>query len=131
MIFILGLGFCVSTGCKSDSQQKINGDTTVQLQKLISAQDAHAEISRQDITFIDIRTPEEIAEGKITGAKEINFYDSDFKSQINQLDKSSEYVIYCRSGGRSGKAYKIMKALGFEQVRDLKGGFNEYKQLSN
>ena len=82
-------------------------------------------------TVIDIRTPQEIAEGKIfDDALEINFYDTDFREKISKLDKNKPYLIHCRSGGRSGKALQIFDELGFREVYDLAGGkirWDKYK----
>jgi len=74
-------------------------------------------------TVIDIRTPKEINEGKIIDtALEIDFYEETFKDEISKLDRDKEYILYCRSGNRSGKTLKIMKDLGFTEVYDLDGG---------
>ncbi len=81
--------------------------------------------------MLDVRTPEEIAEGKINkGALEIDYYDEDFKEQLGRLDKTKKYLVYCRSGRRSGETMKIMEELGFAEAYDLLGGilaFNEMK----
>lgn len=76
-----------------------------------------------DMLLLDVRTPEEFAEGHIEGARNLNFFDSDFREQLDKLDKEEPIFIYCRSGNRSGKAGKIMQELGFEQVYDLEGGY--------
>lgn len=76
--------------------------------------------------LIDVRTPKEYAEGKIGDAINVNFYDSDFYEQVSKLDNSKTAYIYCRSGGRSGKAAKIFEEHGFKKIVDLKGGYNAY-----
>ncbi len=89
--------------------------------------DALAMMSKAGVITIDIRTPEEIAQGKIIdSALEMNFYGNDFKSKIGNLDKNSPYVIYCRSGGRSGKTLKMMKDSGFKEVYNILGGYNGF-----
>ncbi len=83
-----------------------------------------------EYVVIDVRTPGEIAEGKIVqDALEINFYDEDFRDKLNALDKSQKYLVYCRSGSRSGQTIRIMNELGFEQVYDLEGGMNAWNAL--
>jgi rhodanese-related sulfurtransferase len=74
------------------------------------------------ITVLDLRTPEEFAEGHLEGATMIDFYSSTFADEIAALDRDGEYLIYCRSGNRSGQAFSLMAQLGFEQVYDLDGG---------
>jgi len=76
---------------------------------------------------IDLRTPAEIREGKISAkALEVDFYAPDFKNRLNRLDKTKPYLIYCRSGNRSGKTAKLMKELGFTNVTELRGGVNAW-----
>ena len=73
--------------------------------------------------IIDIRTPEEAAEGKvIADATVIDYYQPDFRANLAKLDRDQPYLIYCRSGNRSGDTLKIMQSLGFTEVRDLNGG---------
>ncbi len=75
-----------------------------------------------DAQLIDVRTPEEIAEGKVTGASMIDYRAADFQAQIEKLDKEKAVFLYCRSGGRSGQAAAQMERLGFKHVVDMKGG---------
>lgn len=62
---------------------------------------------------IDVRTPEEFNDGHLEGAERIGIADSDFLQRIDQLDKSADYYIYCRSGNRAGQAINAMRDLGF------------------
>ena len=81
---------------------------------------------------IDVRTPEEIAEGKISEtAVEIDFYSKDFESKIQQLNKNIPYAIYCRSGSRSKKTLEIFKKNDFKEVYHLYGGINAWKKFKN
>ncbi len=76
-----------------------------------------------EMTVIDVRTPQEIAEGKIfEDALEIDFYNENFKDKISKLDRNKKYLIYCRSGNRSGKGLQIFDDLGFMEAYDLAGG---------
>lgn len=63
--------------------------------------------------IIDVRTPEEFNDGHLEGAERIGVADSDFIQRIDQLDKSEDYYIYCRSGNRAGQAINAMRDLGF------------------
>ena len=76
----------------------------------------------ENLVVLDVRTPEEFADGHIDGAININFYDDNFREQLEALDKSVPYLLHCRSGNRSNKALKIMRALGFQKVIHLDGG---------
>lgn len=73
-------------------------------------------------TIVDIRTPQEFAEGYIEGAVNINLFDKNFLVQMAQFDKSKPIFIYCRSGNRTSSASKKLSESGFKQVYDLQGG---------
>jgi rhodanese-related sulfurtransferase len=65
---------------------------------------------------IDVRTAEEFASGHLEGALNIDVQGMDFAAQISELDPNGTYVVYCRSGNRSGQAIEQMKALGFKNL---------------
>ena len=62
---------------------------------------------------IDVRTPEETSAGYLEGSKLFDIQDASFMSNLETLDKSADYYIYCRSGNRAGAAIETMKANGF------------------
>ena len=65
---------------------------------------------------IDVRTPMEFAEGHLEGALNIDVQGTDFASRIQELDTAGTYVVYCRSGNRSGAAIEQMKTMGFTNL---------------
>lgn len=79
--------------------------------------------NHEKVQLIDVRTPGEFGEGTIEGAKNIDFYNPDFKNEIAKLDKELPTLIFCRSGGRSAKALQVFKAEGFDYVLELEGGY--------
>ena len=76
--------------------------------------------------LVDVRTPEEVAEGMIEGAINIDYNDDGFGEKIRSLDKTKPYFLYCKSGKRSGDAADEMEKLGFEKVYVLEGGTNKW-----
>lgn len=82
----------------------------------------------ENFSILDVRTPREYSEGHIEGAKLINYYDTDFKEQLQKLDRKKTYLIYCRTGNRSRKALNIMKELKFEKVYNMTGGIVKWKE---
>lgn len=78
--------------------------------------------------IIDVRTPAELAEGQIDGHILINVMDPSFPNKINELEKSTPYYIYCRSGSRSGQVCNYMAGLGFEKLYNLEGGIMAWNQ---
>lgn len=78
--------------------------------------------------IIDVRTPEEVAEGHLADATTINFLSPDFTSQVAGLNKKGTYLLYCRSGARTRKAADAMQKMGFKHVYMLEGGINAWKE---
>jgi rhodanese-related sulfurtransferase len=76
--------------------------------------------------LLDVRTPEEIANGKIEGANNVVF-DSNFAAKLSQIPKQPIF-IYCAGGVRSAKAAKILRSNGYTQVYELEGGFNAWRE---
>ena len=74
---------------------------------------------------IDVRTPEEISSGYLEGALKFDFQGPNFASEIATLDKSQDYVIYCRSGNRAGGAINFMKQNGFTGTLTNAGSLDE------
>jgi rhodanese-related sulfurtransferase len=80
-----------------------------------------------DFLILDVRTPEEFAEGHIENAVNIDFYADAFLDELDRLDKDKTYLIYCRSRGRSGSTFGMMKELGFQDVFNMKGGIENWR----
>ncbi len=83
-------------------------------------------MSETDVTVLDVRTPGEFMTGHIQGAQNIDFESANFQTQIESLDKNKTYVVYCRSGNRSGQAVEIMYESGFHSVYNLNGGMIDW-----
>jgi len=79
-----------------------------------------------DFVILDIRTPDEFNSGRIAGSVNLDFYESDFASELDKLDKDMTYFVYCNSGNRSGSAMGTMRDLGFTDVYDLDGGIQAW-----
>ena len=80
----------------------------------------------KDLIIIDVRTPDEIALGKIGNALEMDIKSPDFKSNLDKLDRNKQYLVYCHAGGRSTNAMEIMKTMGFKQVYNLESGYRSW-----
>lgn len=78
--------------------------------------------------ILDVRTPEEWAEGTILGAEKINYHDDNFAQQVDKLDKNTPVYIYCKAGGRSSSAADILKEKGFAKVYNLDGGITSWQE---
>lgn len=76
--------------------------------------------------ILDIRTPEEIAEGYIEDAIFVNWTGGNFEEEVSKLNKKKTYYVYCRSARRTIPATEKMKELGFKKVYMLDGGINNW-----
>jgi len=78
--------------------------------------------------ILDVRTDEEVEEVAIPNALTIDIYKGQgFLDEVEQLDKSKNYYVYCKSGGRSNQACLLMNQLGFENTFNLLGGITEWE----
>lgn len=79
-------------------------------------------------TLLDVRTPEEWAEGTLKDATKINYKGDTFEKDIEALDKNVPVYVYCRSGGRSASAADVLKEKGFKKVYNLDGGITSWQE---
>lgn len=94
------------------------------------SQDEWAEGLENDsnVVILDVRTPEEMEEGYIPGAINMDIYlGQEFLNELEQLDKSKNYYVYCRSGNRSRQACTLMHGLGISNAYNLEGGIIEWE----
>lgn len=99
-------------GCSSATLETVGASSAYELTQETSS----------DLVVLDLRTPEEYAAGHIEDSVLIDFYSPDFQAQLDALDKDTPYLIYCRSGNRSGQTVTMMEDLGFRTVYEVEGG---------
>ncbi len=82
----------------------------------------------ENAAILDVRTLEEFEEGYIPNAINIDIYTAQaFLDKVKQLDKTKNYYVYCKSGGRSSQACSVMQQLGFTTTYNLLDGFKDWK----
>ena len=110
--------FCCNAQTKQVQQQdvveKVNAEKFKQL------------VESGEGIILDVRTPEEINQGIISGASTIDFYDDNFESKVNMIQKDKPVYVYCKMGGRSAQAAEVMKKNGFKKVYNLEGGLTAW-----
>ncbi|MBC6366990.1 rhodanese-like domain-containing protein [Algoriphagus sp. AK58] len=79
-------------------------------------------------TVIDVRTPGEVAQGKIENAVVIDFYQPDFLDQVSKISKDQEIYLYCAVGARSEEAARMLVQQGYTKVYHLQGGIQAWQQ---
>ena len=76
--------------------------------------------------LIDVRSPQEFAQGSLEGA--INIPLDDLRSRHRELDPDKSTIVYCELGMRGHLATRILKQIGFKDVQNLKGGYVQVRQ---
>lgn len=79
-------------------------------------------IATDDAVVLDVRTPQEFAEGHLPGAVNIDISAPDFAAQVAALDADVRYAVYCRTDNRSQAAIEIMTDQGLDTTIGLTGG---------
>lgn len=78
----------------------------------------------QNAVILDVRTTEEVEDGFIPNMLNIDIRKGQgFLDELEKLDKSKNYYVYCRSGARSAQACQLMNQMGFDTTYNLVGGF--------
>ncbi|MEO0571016.1 MAG: rhodanese-like domain-containing protein [Bacteroidota bacterium] len=81
----------------------------------------------KDVQLVDVRTQEEYESGHIEDAINFNIINNEtFLDQIETLDKEEPVYLYCKMGGRSNRAAQLLKDLGFTEIYDYSGGYNDW-----
>ena len=118
VLFSLFLFISFNSAC----QKKENGII------LISADSLRVMLNSEHGILLDVRTPEEFAEGHLPGAINIDYKNEGFSAALDTLDKTKQYEVYCRSGHRSGESTEMMTKKGFKKVYDLEGGILKWQE---
>lgn len=95
----------------------------------LSQEDWEAQLEKDpNAVILDVRTEEEVEDGIIPNSINIDIYKGqEFIEELEKLDKTKNYYVYCRSGNRSGQACAIMNSKGFKNAYNLQGGFMNWE----
>lgn len=115
-LLIMGAG-----ACQGQAQNSGNPAASV---KVLPVAAFKSKIADKSVQLIDVRTPEEFAQGHIQGAKNINVLSGDFSAKASSaLSKDKPVALYCRTGKRSQRASAMLTSMGYKVIYDLQGGF--------
>jgi rhodanese-related sulfurtransferase len=90
----------------------------------ISPAEAHARMTNEGFTYVDVRTPEEFAEGRPQGSVNVPLGDDFVTAMTSRFAKDAPIVVGCKAGGRSLRAAKALLAAGFTNILDQRAGFD-------
>ena len=128
---LLVIGIVVTGGCVGTEIETPEQEAPTQIIENITPPEAFTLIQdnqhNPDFVIIDVRTPEEFADGHIENAINLDYYSETFGDELNKLDKKKTYLVYCRSGRRSRNALDIMEELNFREAYNMSGGIIEWK----
>jgi rhodanese-related sulfurtransferase len=109
-ILILIIGTFLFHGCQQSS------DFNVTVDQFLNDRD------KVNAIILDVRTEKEYNNGHLENAILINIHAPDFSKKIKDLSKDETYYVYCRSGGRSKSAVRMMRKEGLSKAYNIKGG---------
>jgi phage shock protein E len=78
-----------------------------------------AQPARRPLFVLDVRTPQEYAEGHVPGA--VNIPHDQLASRLAEVPRDQDVVLYCRSGRRAGLAADVLAAHGYRRLAHLEG----------
>lgn len=127
-VLVVGAQLLVIAACGADGGSNGPDIGAVSGIRLVSVDDAAATLESppDELVILDVRTIEEFEEARLADATMIDFYRDDFADQLAELDRDQPYLLYCRSGNRSGQTRALMEDLGFTNVADIDGGINAW-----
>lgn len=82
----------------------------------------------KEYTLLDVRTAPEYNQAHLPGASMLDYYQKNFKQELEKLDKSKPVFVYCTVGSRSSSAANLMKEMGFAEVYNLQGGIYHWAE---
>jgi len=125
------IGVLLASGCIQTENNTAQLETQIQIIENITLEEAYISIQENknnpNFVILDVRTPEEFLSEYIENAVNLDYYSDTFRNDLDKLDKNKTYLIYCRSGRRSGNALNIMKELDFREVYNMLGGIVKWK----
>jgi rhodanese-related sulfurtransferase len=133
-IIIILLAFTVSVGYSCTGTTTQTNSTSAVVQEGPIAKDVSpkefAELikNKENAILLDVRTPKEVASEHLANSLHIDFYSESFKSELAKLDKSKPVLVYCHSGGRSGKTMAALTEMGFTEVYNMAGGIAAWEK---
>jgi len=107
--------------CKNASNAPAN------LSQEVSIDQVEDLVKNEGYKLIDLRTTEEVTSlGTIPFSHMIDFKADNFSQRLDKLNKDDGYIIYCKSGGRSGRALKMFNKKGFTNVKEMGEGYDAW-----
>ena len=82
----------------------------------------------QPIALVDVREPYEWDIADLPEVGQLRIPLAEFEQRQDELDRDDSFVIYCRSGARSGSVVQYLRAAGYQNVWNLRGGILAWRE---
>lgn len=116
---------CPEGGPMSKSAQQLLQEAKTRV-KEVTPQEAKERLKKGNLLFLDVREPQEVAQGKIEGALPIPRGLLELQIEKVVPNRNQEIVCYCAGGVRSLLAADTLKEMGYENVSSMIGGFKNW-----
>ena len=128
MLICVALLLLLTVSCTYNYSKKVYDEGKI---SSLSVSEFAATIASSDVQLVDVRTPDEFANGNIPGSVNIDVLTGHFGETVSaSLDKSRTVAVYCRSGNRSKNAAKMLSMMGYNVV-ELDKGYNAWVEYHN
>ena len=103
-------------------------ETGLPLQKaeVIDIREFETLVGKPDVQVVDVRGVSEYKAGHVEGAD--NVFVGTLPWNLDKISKDKQVVIHCQSGDRASVAYAILRANGFDKVKNYSGGMKEWTE---
>ncbi len=95
----------------------------------ISVDEALA-LSKKGALIIDVREPDELAEMAYDVKNIKNIPLGELDTRLAEVPKDKQVIVVCKSGGRSSKAFNLLKEKGFTNISNMEGGMEAWNEKS-
>lgn len=118
---LAGLAIVLALGGSLALAADIHNISAAEAQTLIQSNQ-----NNPQFIILDVRTPAEYRQGHIAGAQLLDYKSPRFSEGLKRLDKTKTYLVYCRTGNRSGRALGLMTSMGFGRIYHLSHGITDW-----
>lgn len=125
---VLAAVLLLLAACGAPSPEATNGTETLEAEGAITPADLAGRLRSGDVPIVlDVRTPEEFAEGHVPGA--LNVPHAQLPARLGEVAayRDAELVVHCQSGRRAANATRVLLKAGFQRVRDLEGHWQAWQ----
>lgn len=126
-LIVLCLGVAVACrSANSSSADSSDKSTLAPRTENLTADQFEQQLQQPNALLLDVRTPDEYAQGHLRGATLIDIEATDFDQKIATLDRSKTIMVYCTTGGRSSDAVERLQKAGFGKIQNLTQGYDDW-----